>query len=273
MRRPVVAGNWKMHGSRSVNGTLLTELEQRVNSEWPIDVVVFPPFVYLADAARALEGGQIRLGAQDVCAEAGGAFTGQVSASMLKDVGCRLVIVGHSERRRLYHEDDVLVARKFAAVLHAGLTPVLCVGETLEEREGHRTEAVVARQLDAVMAMNGVASFAAAIVAYEPVWAIGTGRTASPQQAQAVHAYLRNRTAAQDANIARQLRILYGGSVKGGNAAEIFSMPDVDGGLVGGASLSADEFVKICAAAALRNYDAGTEAGALPDGGPDRVRH
>jgi triosephosphate isomerase (TIM) len=253
MRRPVVAGNWKMHGSRSANGALLGDLEQRLEPEWPIDVVVFPPFVYLADAVRTLDEGQILVGAQDVCAEAGGAFTGQVSASMLKDVGCRYVIVGHSERRRLYHEDDALVARKFAAVLRAGLTPVLCVGETLEEHEAHHTEGVVARQLEAVTSMSGVSSFAQAIVAYEPVWAIGTGRTASPQQAQAVHAHLRSRIAAQDANIARHLRILYGGSVKGGNAAELFSMPDVDGGLVGGASLSADEFQQICAAAAVRH--------------------
>jgi triosephosphate isomerase len=252
MRRPVVAGNWKMHGSRPSNAALLSDLEQRLKPEWPIDVLVFPPYVYLADAARMLEGGVIGLGAQDVCAESGGAFTGQVSAAMLKDVGCRYVIVGHSERRRLYHEDDALVARKFAAALHAGLTPVLCVGETLEEHEAHQAEAVVARQLEAVTAMHGAASFAQAIIAYEPVWAIGTGRTASPQQAQAVHAYLRSRIAAQDANIAGQLRILYGGSVKGGNAAELFSMPDVDGGLVGGASLSADEFEQICAAAALR---------------------
>lgn len=253
MRRPVVAGNWKMHGSRSANAALLTELERRLKPEWPIDVVVFPPYVYLADAARMTDEGQMGIGAQDVCAEAGGAFTGQVSAAMLKDVGCRYVIVGHSERRRLYHEDDALVARKFAAVLQAGLTPVLCLGETLEEHEAHHTETVVARQLEAVSAMNGVAGFANAIVAYEPVWAIGTGRTASPPQAQGVHAYLRRRIAAQDANIASHLRILYGGSVKGGNAAELFSMPDVDGGLVGGASLSADEFQTICAAAAVRH--------------------
>jgi len=240
-----------MHGSRSANEALLSDLEQGLKPEWPIDVVVFPPNVYLADAARRLDGGQIRVGAQDVCAEAGGAFTGQVSASMLKDVGCQYVIVGHSERRRLYHDDDALVARKFAAVLRVGLTPVLCIGETLEEHEAHLTESVVARQLEAVTTMSGVASFAQAIVAYEPVWAIGTGRTASPQQAQAVHAHLRSRIAAQDANIARHLRILYGGSVKGGNAAELFSMPDVDGGLVGGASLSADEFQQICAAAAV----------------------
>ena len=252
MRRPMVAGNWKMHGSRAANQALLTDLEQRLKPDWPVDIAVFPPFVYLGDAARLLNGGQVQLGAQDVCAEGGGAFTGQVSAAMLKDVGCRYVIVGHSERRRLYHEDDSLVARKFAAAQHAGLTPVLCVGETLEEHVAHDTEAVVARQLDAVTAMHGSASFAQAIIAYEPVWAIGTGRTASPQQAQAVHAFLRGRIAMQDANIAGRLRILYGGSVKGGNAAELFSMPDVDGGLVGGASLSADEFQQICAAAAQR---------------------
>jgi triosephosphate isomerase len=253
MRRPVVAGNWKMHGSRLANEALLNELERRLKPEWPIDVVVFPPFVYLADAARMLDGGQIRVGAQDVCAEAGGAFTGQVGASMLKDVGCQYVIVGHSERRRLCHEDDALVARKFAAVLRVGLTPVLCVGETLEEREAHHTEAVVARQLEAVIDLNGAASFTTAVIAYEPIWAIGTGRTATPEQAQAVHAYLRSRIHAQDANMARHLRILYGGSVKAGNAAELFSMPDVDGGLVGGASLSADEFQQICAAAAVRH--------------------
>jgi triosephosphate isomerase len=228
-------------------------LERRLKPEWPIDVVVFPPYVYLTDAGRLLDGGQIRVGAQDVCAEAGGAFTGQVSVAMLKDVGCRYVIIGHSERRRLYHEDDALVARKFAAVVQAGLIPVLCVGETLEEHEAHQAEAVVARQIQAVIAMNGIASFAQAIVAYEPVWAIGTGRTATPQQAQGVHAYLRGRIAAQDANIAGRLQILYGGSVKGGNAAELFAMPDVDGGLVGGASLSADEFQQICAAAAVRH--------------------
>lgn len=253
MRRPVVAGNWKMHGSRSANTALLVELEQRLNPEWAVDVAVFPPYVYLADAVRSLDGSLVAVGAQDVCAEPVGAFTGEVAASMLKDVGCRYVIVGHSERRRLFHEDDVLVARKFAAALKAGLTPVLCVGETLEEREAERTQAVVGRQLDAVTAMNGVASLKAAILAYEPVWAIGTGRNATPEQAQAVHAFLRARIAAQDANMASGLRILYGGSVKASNAADLFSMSDVDGGLVGGASLSADEFTEICAAAALRH--------------------
>jgi triosephosphate isomerase len=251
MRRQMVAGNWKMHGSRAANQALLSELELSLKPEWPIDIVVFPPYVYLTDAVRLLEGSRIEVGAQDVCAESGGAFTGQVCASMLKDVGCSHVIVGHSERRRWYCEDDALVARKFAAVLDLGLTPVLCVGETLDERETKQTEAVIARQVDAVIAMQGVDGFARAVLAYEPVWAIGTGRTASPQQAQDVHAFLRNRINAQDAKIAGRLRILYGGSVKAGNAAELFSMPDVDGGLVGGASLSADEFQQICAAAAV----------------------
>jgi triosephosphate isomerase len=253
MRRPVVAGNWKMHGSRAANEALLGELGERVKPEWHVGVAVFPPYVYLAEAVRALEEAEIDVGAQDVCAEPMGAFTGQVAASMLKDIGCRYVIVGHSERRRLYHEDDTLVARKYAAALNAGLTPVLCVGETLEEREAERTESVVARQLDAVTAMNGVPSLAHAVIAYEPVWAIGTGRTASPEQAQVVHAYVRHRIHRQDAKISAQVRILYGGSVKASNAAELFSMPDVDGGLVGGASLSADEFLQICAAAAVRN--------------------
>jgi triosephosphate isomerase len=253
MRRQMVAGNWKMHGSRAANDALLSELEMSLKPEWPIDIVVFPPYVYLTDAVRLLEGGRIAVGAQDVCAESSGAFTGQVCASMLKDVGCSYVIVGHSERRRWYHEDDALVARKFAAVLEVGLTPVLCVGETLEEREARQTETVVSRQLDAVLAVQGAAGFARAVLAYEPVWAIGTGRTASPEQAQEVHALLRDRIQTQDAKIARHLRILYGGSVKAGNAAELFSMPDVDGGLVGGASLSADEFLKICAAAADRH--------------------
>jgi triosephosphate isomerase len=253
MRRPVVAGNWKMHGSRAANEALLGELGERVKPEWQVGVAVFPPYVYLADAVRMLEEADIDVGAQDVCVHPVGAFTGQVSASMLKDVGCRYVIVGHSERRRLYHDDDTLVARKFGAVLSVGLSPVLCVGETLEEHEAERTEAVVARQLDAVTAMNGVKSLGSALIAYEPVWAIGTGRTATPEQAQAVHAYVRHRIYRQDAKVSTEVRILYGGSVKASNAAELFSMPDVDGGLVGGASLSADEFLQIIAAAAVRN--------------------
>jgi triosephosphate isomerase len=253
MRRPMVAGNWKMHGSQAANRALLSDLEGQVRPEWPIDIVVFPPYVYISDAVRILQDGPILVGAQDVCAESGGAFTGQVGAAMLKDVGCSYCIVGHSERRRWNHEDDTLVARKFAAALAGGLTPVLCVGETLDEREAHKTEEVVARQIDAVTAMHGAGGFAGAILAYEPVWAIGTGRTATPEQAQAVHAFLRSRIRSHDASMAGRLRILYGGSVKASNAAELFAMPDVDGGLVGGASLNADEFRQICAAAAARH--------------------
>jgi triosephosphate isomerase (TIM) len=253
MRRPMVAGNWKMHGSRAANQSLLTDFDSKLDEDWPIDIVVFPPYVYLSDASRLLEDSRVALGAQDVCAESGGAFTGQVSAAMLKDVGCRYALVGHSERRRLNHEDDALVARKFVAAAHAGLIPVLCVGETLDERELQQTENVVGRQVDAVLKMHGPDLLAQAIVAYEPVWAIGTGRTASPEQAQEVHAFLRHRIGSHNAKIARELRILYGGSVKGSNAAELFAMPDVDGGLVGGASLSADEFRQICAAAAARH--------------------
>ncbi len=253
MRRPMVAGNWKMNGSRAGNSALLAELELRIRPQWPIDVAIFPPFVYLADAVAALAGGPIAVGGQDVCAEAGGAFTGEVSAAMLRDVGTSLVLVGHSERRHWYHEDDALVARKFGAALAGGLTPVLCVGETLEEREAGKTEAVIARQLDAVIVLNGIEAVGSGVVAYEPVWAIGTGRTATPDQAQAVHAFIRHRVEEQNAKIAGRLRLLYGGSVKAGNAADLFAMPDVDGGLVGGASLSADEFYEICAAAAARH--------------------
>jgi triosephosphate isomerase len=248
MRRPLVAGNWKMHGSRAEAVALLDELIQQGGAR-TTEVAVCPPFVYLQEAARRLKESDIALGAQNVCAEAVGAFTGEVSAAMLKDVGCRYVIVGHSERRALYHEDDKLVARKFVAAQSHKLTPILCVGETLEQRERGETEHVVARQLDAVIAVAGVATFADAVIAYEPVWAIGTGKNATPQQAQEVHAFVRGRISARDAKIAADLRILYGGSVKAANAAELFDMPDVDGGLVGGASLRGDEFGRICAAA------------------------
>ncbi len=249
MRRPLVAGNWKMHGSRAETAQLLDELIQQQSNALAAEVAVCPPFVYLPDAARRLKESNIALGGQNVSAEPVGAFTGEVSAAMLKDVGCRFVIVGHSERRALFHEDDKLVARKFMAVQSQKLTPILCVGETLEQRERGETETVVARQLDAVVAVAGIAAFAAAVIAYEPVWAIGTGKNATPDQAQAVHAFIRGRIAARDAKIAADLRILYGGSVKAANAAELFEMPDVDGGLVGGASLRGDEFGKICAAA------------------------
>ena len=238
-----------MHGSRGENAQLLDGLVQGLPALTSADIAVCPPFVYLWETARVLKSSAIAVGAQSVCAEAVGAFTGEVSASMLKDIGCTYVIIGHSERRAIYREDDALVARKFLAVQSQGLIPILCVGETLEEREHGKTNSVVSRQLAAVLDVAGVGALSKAVLAYEPVWAIGTGKTATPEQAQEVHAHIRGEVARSDANIAGGLRILYGGSVKAANAREIFAMPDVDGGLIGGASLKADEFLKICAAA------------------------
>ena len=248
MRRKIVAGNWKMHGSRAENAALVETIVASVTSE-RTTCVICPPFVYLYETWRLLRGGAVALGAQDVCAEALGAHSGEVSAAMLKDVGCEYVLVGHSERRALYGEDNSLAARKFAAALSRGLTPILCLGEQLADREAGRTNEIVGAQIDAVVQLCGIQSFAQAAVAYEPVWAIGTGRTATPDQAQETHAFIRQRLAREDAKIAAGLRILYGGSVKAGNARDIFVMPDVDGGLIGGASLKADEFIAIFAAA------------------------
>jgi len=249
MRRPIVAGNWKMHGSRAENARLVEELLARCPGQPAASCVVCPPFPYLQEVGRLLRGSVLSLGGQDVCADAQGAFTGEVSAAMLKDVGCEYVIVGHSERRLLYRESDQLVARKFAAAHARGLTPILCVGEQLAEREAGRTHEVVARQLDVVLDLCGAGALEQGVLAYEPVWAIGTGRNATPEQAQDVHAFIRARVGARDARIAAATRILYGGSVKAGNAAELFAMPDVDGGLIGGASLKADEFLNILTAA------------------------
>jgi triosephosphate isomerase len=252
MRRQIVAGNWKMHGSRAEATQLVDSIVAGFNGGSGVDCVVCPPFVYLHELSRQVRGSAVLLGAQDVCAEAQGAFTGEVSAAMLKDVGCRYVLVGHSERRALYGESDVAVARKFAAALARGLTPILCVGELLAERESGRTFEIIGRQLDAVLAVSDVSTLARAVIAYEPVWAIGTGLTASPEQAQDVHAFVRGRIAARDATIAAAVPLLYGGSVKAGNAAELFAKPDVDGGLIGGASLKAEEFLAICAAVPAR---------------------
>jgi triosephosphate isomerase len=248
-RRPLVAGNWKMHGSQAEAARLIGELITRGVGTGAAEVVLCPPFVYLAQAERQLKGSRIGLGGQDVSADDPGARTGEVAASMLADVGCRYVIVGHSERRTLNGEGDALVARKFVAAARQSLVPVLCVGESLAERESDATRAVILRQLDAVIDAAGVEAFARAVVAYEPVWAIGTGRTAAPAQAQEVHALIRGRIAEKDAIISHSLRVLYGGSVKAANAAELFAMPDVDGGLIGGASLKAEEFASICDAA------------------------
>jgi triosephosphate isomerase (TIM) len=250
MRRPVVVGNWKMHGSRADNARLVEALVAQYPADPGADCVVCPPFVYVQEVGRMLRDAPIGLGAQDVCAEGLGAFTGEVSAAMLRDVGCGYVIVGHSERRLLYRESDQLVARKFAAACHSkSLIPILCVGEQLAERDSGRCHEVVSRQLDTVLELCGPESLEQGMVAYEPVWAIGTGRNATPEQAQEVHAVIRQRIAVRDARIAGATRILYGGSVKAGNAAELFAMPDVDGGLIGGASLKADEFLSILAAA------------------------
>jgi triosephosphate isomerase len=234
MRARLVAGNWKMHGSRDSIAALLDAI---VGAGVPCAVCV--PFPYLAQAAERLRGTRVALGAQTLSEHPGGAYTGEVSAAMLGEFGCRYVLVGHSERRHLFGESDAQVAAKFAAARGAGITPILCVGETLEEREAGRTQDVVARQLDAVLARGALGD---AVLAYEPVWAIGTGRTATPEQAQEVHAFLRGRVGAQTG-------ILYGGSVKADNAAAIFAKPDVDGGLIGGASLVAADFIAICRAA------------------------
>jgi triosephosphate isomerase len=269
MRRPLVAGNWKLHGSHAENAQRVASILSGVRArgaahdaahgaaDGGAQCVLCPPFVYLQEIGRALEGSALGLGAQNVSAEALGAFTGEVSAAMLKDVGCEYVIVGHSERRALYGEDDALVARKFAAAVASHLVPILCVGETLAEREAGSTEAVIGRQLEAVLARayaggHGAAEFATTVIAYEPVWAIGTGRHATPDQAQAVHAFIRGRIATRDVKIAAAVRIVYGGSVKPENAARLFAEPDVDGGLIGGASLKADEFLAILAAASPR---------------------
>ncbi len=214
------------------------------------EVVICPPCVYLADCAALLKGSAIALGAQNLYHAPAGAYTGEISAAMLVDFQCRYVIVGHSERRALCGESDDDVAHKVIAAVKAGLTPILCVGEQLDERETGRTEAVVARQLDAVLhSVAGMAALGHAVIAYEPVWAIGTGMTASPQQAQEVHAFIRQRIAGRNADLAEKIQLLYGGSVKAANAVELFSMPDIDGGLIGGASLQASEFLAICRAA------------------------
>ncbi|CTP82946.1 triose-phosphate isomerase [Xanthomonas graminis] len=251
MRRKIVAGNWKLHGNRQFATALVQELAAGLPAEG-VEVVILPPLAYLGDLIEDFEGHALRFGAQDVSSNEQGAYTGEVSATMLVDVGAEYGLVGHSERRQYHAESSELVARKFAAALHAGLIPILCVGETLEQREAGQTESVIAAQLAPVLALAGAPGFAKAVVAYEPVWAIGTGRTASPAQAQAVHAFIRGEVAAHDARIADSLPLLYGGSVKPDNAAELFAQPDVDGGLVGGASLVAEDFLAIARAAAAR---------------------
>lgn len=251
MRKKLVAGNWKMHGGLAANANLLDALSAHAKAPGlnGVDVAVFVPFPYLAQAQGRLDGSSILWGAQNVSERASGAFTGEVSVSMLKDFSCSHVIVGHSERRALFAESDAQVADKAAAAIDGGLVPVICLGETLEERESGKTAQVVGRQLAAVIDRLGAPGLAASVLAYEPVWAIGTGKTATPAQAQEVHAALRAQVARLDPVCAAGLKILYGGSVKASNAAELFALPDVDGGLVGGASLVPAEFLAICEAA------------------------
>ncbi|MDO8813771.1 MAG: triose-phosphate isomerase [Gallionella sp.] len=248
MRRKLVAGNWKMHGTLAQNAELLDAVRSGMRQIADVDCAVCVPFPYLAQAQQKLSGSNVKWGAQNVHQLDKGAYTGEVSAAMLRDFECSYVIVGHSERRAYYGESSHLVAEKFLAAQQAGLTPVLCMGETLQQRESGITETVVAGQLDALIQLGGVQVLRNAVVAYEPVWAIGTGKTATSAQAQAMHRFIRQRIAAQDGQIAAALCILYGGSVKANNAAELFAMPDIDGGLIGGASLVTDEFLAICRA-------------------------
>ena len=248
MRRKFVAANWKMHGSLEANLRLLRGIKGGA-AALACDVALCAPFPYLAQVQSELAGTALAWGAQNLSEHAQGAYTGEVSAGMLSDFACRYVIVGHSERRALYGESDGVVAAKFVAAQAGGLVPILCVGETLAEREVGSVFSVISRQLDAVLATAGIGALQGAVVAYEPVWAIGTGRTATPQQAQEVHAMIRGYLAERDTALAKGVRIVYGGSVKPDNASSLFGQPDIDGGLIGGASLILDDFMAICLAA------------------------
>ena len=249
MRRPLIMGNWKMNGSSMANESLLTGLISQVSSLQGVDIAVCPPAVYLGQVLELVSGTSIDVGAQNLSEQKSGAFTGEISGDMLRDLGVTYTLVGHSERRSLYGETNELVAAKTLKALEVGLVPVLCVGETLEERKSGQMDAVLAGQINAVIELCGADTFGQIIVAYEPVWAIGTGETATPQQAQDAHAFIRGLIAAQSPAIAERVTILYGGSMNEKNAAELLAMTDVDGGLVGGASLKADSFATICKAA------------------------
>ena len=247
-RQPLVAANWKMNGSRESVTALLHGFRQGLPLD-SVEVLVCPPYIHIPLAAQQLAGSAIGLGAQTVSEYANGAYTGEISADMLQDYGCRYVIIGHSERRHIFAETNETVANKFCFARESGLKVILCLGERLQEREADMTEQVLSEQLDAVIAKAGIDAFDGVVIAYEPVWAIGTGLTATPEQAQAAHSFIRLQVARHDDRIADDLRILYGGSVKADNAAALFSMADVDGGLIGGASLKVDDFLAICRAA------------------------
>ncbi|MBL4773769.1 MAG: triose-phosphate isomerase [Alcanivoracaceae bacterium] len=244
-RRLLVAGNWKLNGSLSMTRDLISEIKMGLPANKNFDVAVFPPFIYIPEAVQ-LAGDVVIFGGQTVSEYDKGAYTGEISAEMLKELGCKMVLVGHSERRAFYNESNEDIANKFQATLKFGLKPVLCCGETLEQRESGVTEKVVAEQINAVIDLVGIEVFADAVIAYEPVWAIGTGKTASSEQAQSVHAFIRSLLSLKSDTIAPLVPILYGGSVKGSNAKELFSMQDIDGGLIGGASLTSEDFLAIC---------------------------
>jgi triosephosphate isomerase len=250
MRNYLVAGNWKMHGSTAANAELLDGVIAGMPKSDAVSLLVCPPFPYLGAVADKLSGTGIALGAQNVSQHESGAFTGETAPSMLKDVGCEYVIVGHSERRHGMGESSEMVAAKFRAAQAAGLIPILCIGETQAEREANQTEAVVDEQLNAVLDDSGIEAFRMAVIAYEPVWAIGTGLTATPEQAQDVHRHIRDLLASKNGDVADGVKILYGGSVKGDNAAGLLGKPDIDGGLIGGASLKSADFLAIAEAAA-----------------------
>lgn len=249
MRRPLVVGNWKMNGTLSSARQLTAAILEGLDAA-AVEAAICVPYVYLPATAEQVANTSLVLGAQNVADQASGAYTGEVSASMLKEFNCKYAIVGHSERRSYYGDSNASVAARFEQALAAGICPILCVGETLQQREQGETFKVIDEQLDTAIERTGVEAFAGAVIAYEPVWAIGTGKTASDEQAQEVHQYIRNRIAALNPQIAEKLQILYGGSVKADNAEGLFAMPDIDGGLIGGASLDASSFLKICHAAA-----------------------
>ncbi|RTZ74977.1 MAG: triose-phosphate isomerase [Gammaproteobacteria bacterium] len=249
MRQPLVAGNWKMNGSLASVRELLAGLKEGIGDVKVAEVAVCPPAIYIPETQAQLAGTPISWGGQDLSVHESGAYTGEIAGPMLRDFDCKYVIIGHSERRTYHGETDELVAEKFSAARKSGLVPIFCIGETLEERESGITEEVVARQVDAVIEHCGVEMLGEGVIAYEPVWAIGTGKTASPEQAQEVHAFIRSRVAKSSSDVAEGLRILYGGSMKPDNAAELLAKPDIDGGLIGGASLKAADFLGICTAA------------------------
>ena len=249
MRKPLVAGNWKLNGSREFITDLLAGIRQRVDSVTVAELAVCPPCIYLGQVAHQLDGLDIAVGAQDCSDQSSGAYTGEISASMLKEFFCKYVIVGHSERRHIYAESNEMVAIKFEQVKNNALVPILCVGETLQQREDGHTEVIIAQQIDAVLERMGINGFANSVIAYEPVWAIGTGQTATPEQAQEVHEFIRYKLDALNKEIAANTRILYGGSMKPDNAQQLLQQSDIDGGLIGGAALKAEDFIAIAVAA------------------------